>query len=216
MTEADQVDNETDDKVEFKFAELSDEAKRVALEWFRVVVNSDWEPEYEDIVTCFGFLGIEFDQESYRTMGGSTMQRPAIEYQLSWCQGDGAVFRGKWKAEDMDIAALHEHAPQDTTLHDIGRQLTLILLRWPTAWARIKTVNYGPGLSGMSIEADESSFDEDLDPDIEDQMNPIIGACAQWIYDQFRSDLEWQGADEQCIEGIEANDYTFDEEGNHI
>jgi hypothetical protein len=211
----------TEDQVGFRFDELSDEAKRVAVEWYREGQHEMWEPFYDDIVTCFGFLGIEFDQESYRTYGGQTLQRPDIEYQLSWCQGDGAVFKGRWNADGMDIAALHEHAPQDEHLHAFGRRLMLVLLKYPQSWATIVTRSVGgSGLSSMSIEtfsltpADDG--DDDFDEDAQNALEEIFKGCAQWIYTQFREDLEWQGADEQCIEGIEANDYTFDEEGNHI
>jgi hypothetical protein len=220
MTEADQVDDEVEDQVEFKFDELSDEAKRVAVEWYRVVVNSDWEPEYEDVVTCMGFLGIEFGQESYETCGGRSFTRPNIECQISWCQGDGAVFAGKWKAEDMDIAALHEYAPQDEKLHAFGSSLTLMLLRYPQAAAYITTVRCGSGLSRMEVTANVDETDDDSDNEGLAEMEPellgIFKDCAQWIYTQQRDELEWQGSEEVCIEGIEANDYTFDEEGNHI
>ena len=51
----------------------------------------------------------------------------------------------------------------------------------------------------------------DLEP-VEDLMRDF----ADWIYHQLREAYDYQMSDEACKEAIEANEYTFDEDGERL
>jgi hypothetical protein len=221
MTEI-EIEEEVAEKTEFTFAELSETAKQKAIEWYAEGQSADWEPDYDDILRCFGFLGIEVSSHPVKLMNGKTRQEPDIHYAISWSQGDGATFEGTWAAERMDLAGLHAYAPQDDTLHRLGAKLLVVLLCHPDATAKITTTRYGPGLESMGIEdavtgeADAQGDELLLAQELVDMMDGVMDALAGWIYDQLRDELEHQTSEEVCIEGIEANDTTFDEDGRVI
>lgn len=215
------MDTELDEKTEFKFDELSDSAKARALDWYREGQSQDWDGEYTiaDCKTCLGFLGFEVDTNTRANSKGVTYTLPAIYYQISWSQGDGAVFEASWKAEDVDMAALADHAPIDTDLRNWAAQLMVIRLRYPDATARVKTRPTGPGLDHMFVDDVDTQTDRDAptyDEWMEEQLKEIADHLAHWIYTQLRNELEYQTSDEVCEEGITSGEYKFDEDGGVI
>ena len=208
-----------DTETAYKFKDLDKRARERAIEWYRAGVTQDWEPEYDDFVTIFGYLGIELAQRDYKTVGGDTRYEPDIAYSIGFTQGDYAVFKGDWRADRMHFAELLAHAPTDPILQSVGARLMAVMMRYPRAHSRIgtsgnryETVAIDTAYTGEEnedgeIELDEATFDE---------LQGCVEVLASWIYTQLSEELLWQGSEENCIEGIEANDYDFNEDGRPL
>lgn len=208
-----------------KYTDLDDAAKAKAREWWKECEAHEWghtrAPDlYEDMAKCLSFLGITVNQSQrmarYVSGKTATVQEWDFEWSGFWSQGDGLVFRGSWRAENVDYAGLTAHAPQDEDLHEIGQQMLALMLKWPTARARITTVSCGPGLPGLSITDTYSTGDED-GPELPNEdilaLHKLVRRACKWCYDTLEANYEYDTSDEAAEEGIEANDYDFTREG---
>jgi hypothetical protein len=208
-----------------KYAELSDEAKERARDWYKETENQTWGTDrapdlYEDLATCCSHLGITISERTRhwrnRTTGkeGSTLEYD-IEWSGFWSQGDGLVIKGEWNAEDVDMDALQDHV-QDDKLTAICAEMTALKLRWPQGQASITTVSAGPGLPYMALEETSTDPDEDDAPLPEDDkkaLKRLIERACDWCYRQLQDNYEYDTGDEAAGEAIEANEYEFDEDG---
>jgi len=216
-----ETEHDEDEQTEFSFAELSPEAQARALDKYREGVWEDWEPsdELEHMAGCLRLLGIDLDTCDVPLMNGKTRSEPDIHYRLSYCQGDGAAFTGNWSAKDLRLAQLAGEVADDDVIHRYGAELLAVYLRYPKAECRIAR---GMGLLSLSVEVDHETLDLDEDAhceeiaDLAEQLQDIFRACAQWIYDQLRDEADYQTSDENCREGIEANEYLFDGDGDRL
>jgi hypothetical protein len=133
------------------------------------------------------------------------------------------VFKGSWAAADVDMAGLQGYASQDETLKRLCVIATALMLRWPESHADITTVSHGPGLGSMHIEEaftglEEDGFNDDpaMPNDDVDTLEEIVSGAAHWCYKQLEDNYEYDTGDEAAVEGIEANDYDFDREGERL
>jgi hypothetical protein len=211
-----------------KYAELSDEAKAKAREWWIDLEQQTWSSDrasdlYEDFDACMMPLGIYIHKD--RVMHKrDTHTWETTEYSIQWSgfwsQGDGLVIEGRWKAEEVDLNALEEHA-RDPVLTAICNEMTALKLKWPMAKAQITTVTSGPGLGYIVLGECWANpdampgFDDDDEMPEDDQkaLRALIERACQWMYEQLELNYEHDTSDEAAAEAIEANDYDFDEEG---
>jgi L-rhamnose mutarotase len=193
----------------FKYEQLDERAKERARDWMRECINQDWEPNYDDIMTCLGGLGFIPHLENYQTVGGKTKQRPMISYSIGYSQSDYAVFSADWEADQIDTARLAEYAPQDETLRQWSAYVMSVMLAHPKASAVVR----GREGRAAEIENPRAVPGGDDDPFIENAMHHLVNGLSQWIYEQLRDDLEYQTSDEVIEDTIIANDYDFDEDG---
>ena len=219
----------------FKYADLDERAQERAREWYSESVGQDWEPELDGICEALAQLGFEVDRPQinkgqYAKENGRFIRdakgefvrakpryAPAIHYSISWSQGDGASFDADWNAEDMNVAGLLEHAPLDEDLRRYAARLMVLFLRHPRAGGRIESdsgesmdVHVESHWTGVPDENEDNIQLSDADAS---ELESVAQALAGWIYTQLRDDLEYQTSDEAVVEGIEANDYDFDEDG---
>jgi hypothetical protein len=205
--------------VTYRFAELSDAARQRAIEWFRECVTQDWEPDdiIADAVNLFGHLGIEFGVRTVKLMNGKTRQEPNVAYSIGFVQGDYATFTGHWVAERMHYAALLEQAPEDAELKRVGAQLMSVMLRYPLASCQIAPFSLRVSIdTAFTGECDDDGGQVDLDEDTFATVEACMEALAAWLYQRMADELLYHGSEQACIEGIEANEYTFDEDGKPI
>ncbi|QPC87124.1 hypothetical protein GA830_10500 [Mesorhizobium sp. NBSH29] len=119
-------DIEEEEKTEFTFAELSDEAKERARDNWRVdePCHEWWDSTYDDVGTIAPILGIDLDDKVVgKTRDGRDVTEHAIHFSGFWSQGDGACFEGRWQPVNEPSALLDEilyYAPVDGALHDIA------------------------------------------------------------------------------------------------
>jgi hypothetical protein len=200
----------------YKFKDLDDAAKQRAIEWYRECVHQDWEPEYGDFATIFGYLGIALGTACYTTVGGQRRYCPAINYSIGFSQSDYASFLGWWHAADMHYAELLAHAPQDETLKNIGARLMSVLLRYPLSHCEIMTCSNRVAIDRSFTGEPDADGVEDMDEQTFEMLAECMRDLASWLYSQLSEELLWQGSEENCIEGIEGNDYDFDEAGRRV
>jgi hypothetical protein len=75
--------------------------------------------------------------------------------------------------------------------------------------ARVNDSDRGP----MDLEVYDDRTGETIDGETRDTMRAIVHVLDRWIYDQLRTEDEYQSGDETVAENIRANAYEFTEEG---
>lgn len=236
--------DDVDEPQEYAFKDLSDRAKENARDKYRENQSLDydwWDYIYDDAVKIASMMGIEIDTKPVRLMNGSTRYDPAIYFSGFWSQGDGACFEGRWypvKDPLVSIAAVMDHAPQDTDLHEIAFDLANLSERCnkliPDAYVRVTH-------SGHYSHENCTSFDIDLPtPDHVDEYNELqmeewdalctrqgldfetfeegikefLRDFMRWIYRQLEAEHDYLTSDE-CIDEY-LSEFTFDEDGNEL
>lgn len=187
----------------FTFAELSDDAKERARDWFRQGIQFDT----IDIIECTildaaKMLGITIDRPRSRRTG----------YAIDWNTNPvGAAFAGSWRASDVRPGALVKEFPQDATLAVIAADLEKVAAEFPDAYANCDT---GRGCF-QRVEAccdDEYSGDADTD-NVCAVIADALQSFAHWIGCTIAAEWEYQFSDECVDESIEANGYEFTADG---
>lgn len=213
----------------FEFAELSDSAKETARKWYRRCSDgdNDWS-EYiiDEAVEQGKLLGIDFEMRDVQLHGGGTRQKPCIWWSGFSSQGDGACFEGTWRARDVKADKVAEgwgEAPETTEIKHIAKEFAGIAKEYPDAsfvvthrdrYMHEHSVSYDHE-SGIECDdemaakvaefGDRESTEEDLQETARDFM--------RWIYRRLEKAYEYEQSDE-CVDGnIEANEYTFTEDG---
>ena len=205
----------------YTFAELSDEAKERAREWYRSCMDSDcyWhEFIYEDANTIAEIIGIQIDTVSVTLMDGSKRYKPAISFSGFYSQGDGACFTGRYAYAKGSCKAIRSYAPQDAELHRIADWLCAIQKRhFYMLNSRIaQSGNYCHART-MSVETLwEYSSDGYPSIDTQDEVEQLIRDFVDWIYKQLQSEYEYQNSDEAIDEAIECNGYEFNDQGEIV
>lgn len=195
----------------YQFSELSDKAKEVARDWYRGQIDSsDFEFTIEDADTCAALLGIEIDRRNAKTIGGQVYTEPAIYWNLSYSQGDGASFDGSYAYKAGSCKAIRKHAPQDAILHRIADHLRDIQKEHAyKLTARMSTTNYG----NLTVSVEDSRDDSRDIGDAEKTVNDLLNSFAYWIYKQLREQNDYLYSAESVDESIQANEYEFDISG---
>jgi hypothetical protein len=197
----------------YTFDELSDEAKEKARDWFRESRDeSDFWAVLEDFAQIADMLGITFDTHSVTLMSGKTRNDPNIYYSVGYCQSDYAAFEGSYRYRKGGANKLKDYAPTDLALHAVANDLQAIQKRYAYAvTATIKHSDY----YGLQVEAYRSNGHE-LTVEDHDRLKETFRALCRWLYNQLRTEDEYQSADEQVDESIRANEYTFTETGKRF
>ena len=188
----------------YTFDELSDSAKEKARNWWREGTAYDdyWhESVYEDAKDCARIIGIEIDN---------------IYFSGFSSQGDGACFEGSYCYAKGSVEAIKQHAPQDTSLHRIARELAEIQRgNFYALTAKVKHV--GRYYHEFSTEIEVYDRNGDLvHADTHDVVVNLLRDYMRWIYRQLEHEYDWQNADEQVDENIRINEYTFTKEGKRF
>jgi hypothetical protein len=200
----------------FTFAELNDNAKEKAREWYRGCIESDEIADYDDWQSIAEILGISFATRSITLMNGKTRQAPMIHWRGFSSQGDGASFNGSYFYAKGAAKHIRKYAPNDTELHAIADLLQSIQRPY---FYRI-CANITPGLRSNfyshSGTMDISAYvDGDRYRDVlqEDELGDTLRRFADWIYSRLESQWEYINSDSVIDESILANGYEFSSEG---
>lgn len=178
------------EKTIYQFDELTDAAKEKAREWFRTASAHDiwWsESVIDDAKRIGAMIGFDVDE-------------------IYWCgfgsQGDGACWTGSVTYSTGCAAAVARECPQDAEIQRIAR-----------AWAGLQRRNF------YQVRGKVSANDRYMRTSVdayraEDDANQIVSDFADWIYRSLEKEYDYQMSEECVDEGIRANEYEFDEEGN--
>lgn len=200
----------------YRFDELSDAAKEKARDWFRSCYGEveDFSAVIDDANTIAAILGIEIETRPVKLMGGGTRYDPCIWYSLSYSQGDGACFEGRYSYAKGSVRKLKEHAPQDTELYRIAEGLRDIQRRhFYRLEARVSHRGNYTHPRSTEIEVTSAETGDYVAAEIAETVAELLRDFMGWIYVQLREEYEYQTADEQVDEAIRANEYTFTEDG---
>lgn len=191
----------------YNFSELSPSAKEKAREWYREgAFDYDWwEFIYYDAKTIARLMGIEIDK---------------IYFSGFWSQGDGACFEGKWRARDVKRDGVKGYAPQDTELHRIAVIFEELAEKFPESYFGVKHRGHYYHENCTEFSCDFGDDTENHKPDdmdtAEDTMKEAARDFMRWIYRQLEKEYDYLNADEQVDKMIEANEYTFTEDGKRF
>ena len=206
-------------KTVFNFDELSDSAKDKAREWYRNASAGDSffaESVIDDAVTCAKLIGIDIDRRPARTASGTpTLGEPKVYWSGFSSQGDGACFEGNYRYVKGSVKAIAKHAPKDTELQRIARELYRIQKQhFYSLSAECSQSGHYSHSGCMRVNVSDSR-DERYDlSEAEDDVTQALRDFADWIYRQLEKEYEWSNADAQVDANICANEYTFDVDGN--
>ena len=215
------------EQTEFTFDKLTDKAKQYAREQYTDVgyLSDDWwDCVYEDAVEVAKLLGIEINSDTYKSRNGRVFNETSIYFSGFCSQGDGASFSGRYECMPDAVRDITAHAPQDETLLDIAKDLTLSqvtarMLFGKTLQVSITTSGRYSHSGNMVFgwyEVESLEFNED-DVDLTEIQNDIEGCLrrfASWIYKQLETQHDWLYSDECVDQYLEGE--IFDEDGNVI
>lgn len=202
----------------YKFAELSEDAKERARDWWRGCIESDELANYDDWESIATILGISFATRSVQLMGGGSRQDPLISWSVGGCQGDGARFNGHYEYSKQAGKRIRAYAPNDTELHRIADALQRV--QAGQFYQLVATMSEGTGSnfyshSGtMAVDVDrKDGADADL-CDASEKLTQLMRDFADWIHGQLVAQWEYLHSAESVDESILANDYEFTESGD--
>lgn len=202
---------------EYPYAKLSDTAKETARQWYSDGEAQDWSPAWDCHLGPLAWLGIVVDNTC---RGSSSIARPDVDFSVG---GNGGFCSAEatWHASGCDMSKLVEDCPKDEVLRRICAQLSVLAMRYPDAVVYMRRAD---GRGGSDAEArlvrgfpdgmDETDDGEGevLAGELGDQFNNIN----HWLLSALESDYEDCFDTERIEEGIEANEYKFDRDGNAV
>lgn len=216
----------------YQFTELSDAAKERAREWYRRCQEGDnyWsESVIEDAAQIAEMMGLDVKQRAVRLMGGGTRQEPAIYWSGFSSQGDGACFEGTWRASGVKLGAVAAHVGegnQEAEIKRIAGEFEAVAKSFPAASFSVEhrghyshehctEFDFNVRLEDADGNwAEMSPAQEQAASEAEDSLKEAAKDFMRWIYRQLEIEYEYQNADEQVDETIEANGYEFERDGS--
>lgn len=183
----------------YRYSELSEDAKARAREWYRDVSAGD----------NFFAESVDEDARSIAGILGFTIDKHGIAWSGFGSQGDGASFAGAFEKTAGAPEQIREYAPTDETLHAIADDLAALPI---DACSIVRTSRQYS--HPYTVRADD--LPDGTDHATEEQINSAIRAFMQWIYRQLETEYEYSLSDDVVGETIEANEYTFTEDGKRL
>ena len=186
------------------YAELPEEAKEKAREWY---AEGDWWDGEDTVAAC---------KETIQLLG---LDADHIQYSGFSSQGDGACFVGRWRAVDMPTRKAFKKAGlRDAEFIRLYDHLVMVKQMFRHAWAR--TTHVGRYYHENSVSVDVELDEEDVvvapqvdREEIEKRLTELLRDVMRWIYRTLEEDYEYTYSEEVIAETMAANEYTFTEEG---
>jgi hypothetical protein len=184
----------------FTFAELSDDAKECAREWYRQGIEFDT----IDIIECTILDAAK--------LLGITIDRRRTGYAIDWDTNPiGAAFVGSWRAADVKPGAIEKEWPRESVLHVIARDLEAVAAEFPDAYANCDT---GRGyFQRVEAYAEAGEDSDDCGDDVAQLVVDSLTSFAHWMATTIAAEYEYQYSDECVNESIKANGYEFTADG---
>jgi hypothetical protein len=185
----------------YNFSELSDKAKEKARQWWRDSFEFDASSILDDAKAIGKFLGYDISK---------------IYYSGFSSQGDGACFEGAWNGI-LDLDGLKAYMSKDEELQKIGAALAREVAAFPTASLTVKHHGryYHDKSTVFDIDCGNGIYSQSAD-DCAKQLIDLSRDFMRWIYRQLEQEYNYQNSDEAVDENINANEYTFTEDGKRF
>lgn len=204
----------------YSFAELADEAKEAARDWYREGgFDYEWyDSVYADFERVALILGVDLRARPVRLVGGGTRRDSCIFFSGFWSQGDGACFEGNWRHARRIRSAIRAYAPLDTELHRIADTLEAVQRR--NFYQLHATIGHRGRYHHeysmeINVERDSPVYQEPT-ADAEEQVSEALRDLARWLYRQFETEFDYLNSDAAVEEAIIANDYSFTAAGRRF
>ncbi len=192
----------------YKFNELSDSVKKKVVQKERENFEFFDEATLEDaekLLEVFGFSDIE------------------IQYNGFYSQGDGASFTGKFNSSRLNLERMIDYAPKELVLHDIAKQIkevcnryeivTFSLYRASHHYSHEKTVGIDDTFFYQKDTNEEIVEWNDTQKNDEDYLLNLSRHIMRWIYNQLKTEYEYQMSDEQIIQQLTDLNHDYLENG---
>ena len=211
----------------FKFDQLSDEAKKRALEKnYDWNIDHDWwDSVYEDAIMMGEIIGISID-----TRRGS--KEPAIYFSGFSSQGDGASCECSYSYKVGSLKELKSSAPArykdhetkkcveqegNVELHRICKALTAVQRKhFYQLEAKVSTYGHYSHscCTRVTVEHAEDRY-RDIG-DAEEEITQLLRDFMDWIYSRLEAEHDYLTSDEQIRDSLIANEVEFTEEGDRV
>lgn len=182
--------------------------------WHEYAADYEWyQPEYEHFINKWEKQGLVVEAKD-------------IEWSGFWSQGDGLGFSGYMRADEfMEQQGYHEtHHALWLDVQDYGGLLETARLGRRGNYITHVDFNYSPGNcypQGVFKHLDQTAWDElveeqysEVHRDIEVDALAFFRKCAAELYDALEETYEHITSEEAFIESCEANEITFEIEGD--
>lgn len=191
----------------YRFSELSEAARKVAIKWYRSACNCDssWsEFVISDFITICQLMGI-------------TTTTKEIFFCGFCSQGDGASFTGTFSYTDDIEHKIRAYAPQDKALIDIAIKLDELYSSCGSCADDISGRLFQRGYYCHSNTM-YLNFTCDVEltaipSDFYTSLLTVFRSLADWLYDQLEQEYYRYMSDEHIAYLIEANSYEFEADG---
>lgn len=220
MTE---IEDGVEEKTEFKFSELSDDAKEKARDAYRYgrdyPYDEWWDAVYEDAVRMGGMLGITITTRKRKTTRGHEYQETGISFSGFSSQGDGASFKGNYRFKEDAIEQITKEC-NDGELLRIASELTLLQVtrrlqgHEPVQAAISASGSYcHSGTMNIELDAwdDDRSDDNEVYTEAEVTVTQLMKDFADWIYKRLEEENDYLMSDDVVDQALD--DDLFDEDG---
>jgi hypothetical protein len=199
----------------YTYDELSDRAKETARQWWlEGRDSSDYHGVTEDFATIVKLMGFDLTTHSVRLMNGSTREEPNIWWSLGYCQSDFAGFEARYSYAKGGAAAVKDYAPKDETLHAIAASLQEMQKR--NFWQISAKIRFDDRRGYEIAEVLKDGcymYGSDAEDDAESVIREACKDLSRWLYARLREEDEYLSSDEHVADAMEANEYTFREDG---
>ena len=189
----------------FKFSELSEKAKQVAIDQYRndeFYPFDDWydfiKSDFHEILELIGFYNIDSCFSGF------------------YSQGDGASFTADYTYKKGCLKAIKNHAPKDNELHNIVKgiishqkdngYLLSCEIYHSGNYSHSNTMRFDWTKGGDSYFEWKNNF-------VENEIEQLFKDLANWYYSKLYNEYEYIMSDECIIENIESNEHDFLESG---
>lgn len=203
----------------YNYAELDERGKEAARQWWIDSMGPEDYAEYviEDAGRVAELLGIEFKTEPVKLMGGGVRQDPVVYWSGFSSQGDGASFKGRYRAHADAYLKIKDYAPVDDVLQGIAQALDeAFAIAGERTKCTITTRGNYSHSGTMEFEFDNDSDDDYDVAAVEKLVSEALRGFADWIYRQLEQEYEYRTSEEAVSELMEANEYTFTAAGKRF
>lgn len=205
----------------YTYSELDDAGKERARDWWISSMGTEDYADYtiKDAAEIAERLGVRLKTRPVKLIGGGTRHDACIWWSGFSCQGDGASFEGTFTSTGTALEQVKAHAPVDAELHRIAEALDSVHASLGTPLsARITTRGSYAHSAAMDFEfcLPELGYDEDDPANLAEAVKAAkkaLRSFADWIYKQLEDEYIYQTSKEAVAEAMEANGYTFTEDG---
>lgn len=160
-------------------------------------------------------LGVTLATAPVPLMGGCRRPRPRIFFSGFCSQGDGASFEGSYAYRRQAAALIRRHAPADAALHRIADTLQAVQRRHFYD-LRAEVRHQGRYVHELTMAITVARATGEVRAEDAAVVVEALRDLARWLYRQLEREHEYQTSDAVVDEAIEANGWTFTEDGRRF